>query len=508
MRPKLGSILAMLSFLLLVVIAAGCGRDSAAKMRYDMEKLTFQARKISEKINIQPQLATAADTLALKTAYRNILDYYFAHRDDPGVAENDSLNGEINRLALQAQIQTARLYLAARKQDSAIGAYRRVGVDIPVTRPDAINAGLELALAYRATEQYDSTIAVYDRLQEQFYPPLYGKDQISYDITAIPIDRLKIVQAVKDKKAVDRSIQRALDYYSRLQKDFSDNPRLVRVAHVDVTRIYTMTEQWDKALAELQNVSDSTGAVDISALFMMANIYSGPKNQPKKAVQLYRDVLDRDPDSAIIGNTMLRLGAALCADKQYDEGRKVLSDLKKKFEAYPNVTMPAQYYYAQSFDAEGRWDRALSEFQWLMENYPYAEESFRAALYIPQHFAREGNDKLSGIWYDRAEQFFLDAARVRQGEQTEAKAYTYLADLYRTEGKWNKAINTLEKIYAIAPKTKLGAQAMYFAAAVAYQGLKDSAKAQTYLDQIKRDFGTTDSTLVLEEKKSDIDLNP
>ncbi len=508
MRPKYGSILAISTLLLLIVIAAGCGRDGADKVRYDMERLTFQARKISEKISIQPQLATAADSLALKAAYRNVLDYYFAHRNDPGVAQNDSLTNEINRLALQAEIQTARLYLASRQPDSAIAAYRRVGVDIPVSGPDAINAGLELALAYRATEQYDSTIAVYDRLQEQFYPPLFGEDKISFDIAAIPIDRLKIVRAVKDKAAVDRSIQKALDYYARLEKDFSDNAHLVRLAHVNATRIYTMTEQWDKAIAELGKVTDSTGAPDASALFMTANIYSGPKNQPKKAIPIYHEVLDREPDSNMIGSTMLRLGAALCADKQYDEGRNVLADVKKKFEAYPNLAIPAQYYYAQSFDAEGRWDRALSEFQWLMENYPYVEESFRAALYIPRHFAREGNDKLAGIWDDRAEQFFLDAARIKQGGPVEAKAYTYLADLYRMEGKWDKAINTLEKIYTIAPKTRLGAQALYFAAAVAYQQLDDSTKAQSYLDQIQRDFGTTDSTLVLEEDKSDIELNP
>jgi len=507
MGPKTGSALAIL-ILLLIVMAAGCGRDSAAEMRYNMEKLTFHARKLFEKISIQPQLATAADSMALRTAYGNILDYYFAHRDDPGVADNDSAMNEINRLALQAGIQTARLFMAAREPDSAIVAYRRVGPDIPVAGTDAINAGLELALAYRATEQFDSTIAVYDRLLEQFYPPIGSNDKVNIDIAAIPIDRLKIVRATGDKEAVDRSVRQALDYYAGLEKDFPGNADMVRLAHVDATRIYTMTEQWDKALTELNKITDSTGAVDVSSLFMMGNIYSGPKNDPKKAVQMYNDVLKRNPDSSLIGTTMLRLGAALCGDKQYDDGRKVLADLKKKFAAYPNITTPAQYYYALSFDAEGRWDRALSELQWLMENYPYAEESFRAALYIPQHFTREGNDKLARIWYDRAEQFFLDAARVRQGEQTEAKAYTYLADLYRTEGKWDKALGILEKIHTIAPRTRLGAQAMYLAAAVAYQNLDDSAKAQGYLDQIKKDFGTTDSTLVLEEENSNNDLNP
>jgi tetratricopeptide (TPR) repeat protein len=203
---------------------------------------------------------------------------------------------------------------------------------------------------------------------------------------------------------------------------------------------------------------------------------------------------------------MLRLGAALCSREQYDEGRRVLADLKRKFERYPNLAAPAQYFFARSFDAQDRWDRALSEFQWLLENHPYTEESFKAALYIPRHFAREGDEKLTGIWYERSEQFFRDAARVKQGERVELVAYTYLADLYRLQEKWNRTLEIFEKIHSLAPKSRLGAEAMYHAAAVSYQVLQDSARAEDYLDRIRRQFGTTDSSLVLEEEQTDIDF--
>ena len=64
-------------------------------------------------------------------------------------------------------------------------------------------------------------------------------------------------------------------------------------------------------------------------------------------------------------------------------------------------------------------------------------------------------------------------------------------------------METLEKIHTLVPGTPLGAKALYNAAAVAYQELDDTVKAQNYLDLIKRDFGTTDSSLILDENKAD-----
>jgi len=492
--------------ILSMLLVWGCSQDSDRKIRYDMEKLNFRSQKLSEKINIQPQLAAPADTAALMNAHQDILDYYFAHREDAAVAENDAIRDDMTRMAVRAQLQIARLHLASRKPDLAIAAYTRIGDEIPVAMQDEIQARLELALTYRSQEMYDSTIAVYNRLLEKYYPPLDPGNRIYSDIIAIPIDRLKIVRAVKEPEDTDRAVREAVEYYARLRNDFPDNDKLVRAAYVNASRVYSMTEQWDKAIGQLQQITDSTGATDVAAMFMIANIYGSPMREPQKAIRMYRDIIDRDPDSTIIGNSMLRLGAALCSREKYEEGRRVLAELKKKFERFPVLTAPAQYYYAQSFDAQKRWDRALSEFQWLMENHPYTEEAFKAALYIPRHFAREGDEKLALIWYERGERFFQDAARIKQGERAEMVAYTYLADLYRLQERWNKALETLEKIHALSPKSRLGAEAMYFAAAVAYQNLNDSIRAAGYLDRIRQQFGTTDSALVLDEEQTDIDL--
>jgi tetratricopeptide (TPR) repeat protein len=500
----------ILIFLLPLLIAAllfGCSRDSAEKIRYDMEKLVYMAGKIQEKLNIQPQLATAEDSLALKSAYEMVIDYFHAHRSHHLVAGNEEVLSDMSRMAVGAQLNLAGYYTARRQADSVIAAYRKIGNEIPAGDYDIAAANLALALTYRAINVLDSTIAIYDRLLEDFYPPLDSLERVNIDIVSIPIDKVKIGQAVNDPDRVERFTREAIDYYGRLQREYPDNKDLIRRTMVNSSRIFTMTEKWDEAIEQLYQIKDSTDQVDIAALVLVANIYNGPKSDVTHAMELHRRILDREPDSSIIGSTMLQLGTSLCSEGEHEEGRKVLAELKKKFVTTPALVSKSQFYYAQSFEVQGRWDRALSEYQWLMENHPYTEEAFWAARRIPEHFSNDGNKKMSDTWYNRAADFYLRAANIKQGQPLEIAAYTYLAEIYRITEQWDKAIETLEKINSLVPRSVLAAKSLYNAAEVSLNKKGDSLQAQKYLTRLQQEFGTVDTTQIYqEEKKTDINL--
>lgn len=484
----------------------GCSQDSAEKIRYDMEKLIYAAGKLSERIDIQPQLTTTSDSLALKAAYEDVISYFHKYRSHELVADDEQVSLEMNRMAVLAQMELARYYSSRRQADSVIAAYRRIGTEIPADSVDIAGATLSLALLYRALDMFDSTLAVYDRLLLDFYPPFDNLGRVNNDVMAIPVDKLKIGKALNDNDRLDNIVMEGLDYFERLQRDYPDNEAVVRRAMVNASRIYTMTEQWDMAISQLEQIKDSTGQVDIAAELLIANIYNGPKKDLDKTIELYRHIIEREPDSGIIGSTMLQLGMALCAREQHEDGRKVLADLKKKFAVHPPLVAKAQFYYAQSFEVQGRWDRALSEYQWLMENHPYTEEGFWAARRVPEYFAKENNQKLAETWYDRAADFYLKAARVKKGQSMEIASYTYLAEIYRITQKWDKALETLDKIHSMAPGTRLAAKALYNSASVAYKEMGDSLMAQGFLDRLNREFGTTDSTRIYEEEKTELNL--
>ena len=99
----------LLPLIVIIVVAfAGCSQDSAEKIRYDMEKLVYMAGKLAERINIQPQLATTSDSLALKNAHEKIIGYFQKYRDDSLIAGNEQILHEMSRMAISAQVQLAR----------------------------------------------------------------------------------------------------------------------------------------------------------------------------------------------------------------------------------------------------------------------------------------------------------------------------------------------------------------------------------------------------------------
>jgi len=482
-----------------------CSANSPEKTRYDMEKILYKAQKISERIQIQPELTTAQDSLELKQVYQQALDYYLAHIDDPDLTRIPEIVNDMNLMAVSAQSQLIKYYAGHSETDSTIAGYRRlIDGTIPASPEDRMGATFSLALFYRSMMMFDSTYAIYDRLLESYYPPVDSLQHVNSDVIALPVDKINIALATGDSATANRYIDQALAYYTQLKADYPHNP-VSQTATVFLGRVYSMDQQWDKAIAELEQLKDSTGNIVINAQILIANIYNDPKNNKNKAIELYRDVINRTDDSTIIGSVLLREGVALCALGRYDEGREKLSELKDKFAPYPNLMAQAQLFYARTFEAQDRWDRALSEYQWLMDNYPYTGEAFQTMAYIPEHFKHEGDQKLADIWYERAVEFYLRAANNQKDRPIEVAAYKYLADIYRKLEKWPEAINTLETIYEKSPRSRSGAAALFNAARVSYLHLGDSLQAEKYLETLRTEFGTTDTSKIADDSPTPID---
>ena len=82
-----------------LIALSGCSRQSGEKTRYDMEKMAYAAGRLSEKINVQPDMATKADTTNLLSAFEGIVKFYTDHNGDPNV-QNDRKAIEADEPAL------------------------------------------------------------------------------------------------------------------------------------------------------------------------------------------------------------------------------------------------------------------------------------------------------------------------------------------------------------------------------------------------------------------------
>lgn len=486
----------ILIYACLFALLTGCSQDSAEKIRYDMEKLIFHAGKSSQKINIQPELATVADTLAMMANYQSILDYYDEKRNHPALVGQDDILKSINSMAYSAQKALAIIYARQNKFDSVFVAYDRLNNEIPTSRDQRTAAALELAIIYRSLGVLDSTVAIYDRLLVDFYPPVDTAQRLNMDVAAIPIDKLKLANAMRDADRLDQYAEQALEYYDRLMGQFADNFFIRRTSLINKGRVYAMTERWDEAIATLEQITDTTQQLEIPSAMLIANIHYSVKKNPDKAIEIYRWVLTRDPDSTMIGEAMLRLGGALCFIKKYQEGRVVLAELRDKFPFRTDFCSRSQMYTAKAFEAEGNWKRALSEMEWLMEKYPYTEEAFRVAREIPLHYMNLKDQKMADIWFDKAIDFYQKAINSRSEVSIQVAALVAMAEINRNVGRFREAVDHLNRVIQIAPKSEVAAKALYNAAALAYVNLGDSTLAQNYLNRLNREYGDIDSSKI------------
>ncbi len=489
----------------LVISMIGCGQDSAEKIRYDMEKLIYQAGKSSEKINIQPELSTASDSLAMMASYRAVLDYYYENRDNASLANQDEIQEAINTMAFAAQKSLAIMYAKQQQFDSVFAAYKRLNNEIPTTRDQRTAASLELAIFYRSFGFLDSTVAIYDRILIDFYPPVDTGQRLNIDVTSIPIDKLKLANAMRNTDLLNKFAGQAIEYYDRLKAQFPDNYFISRTSLVNKGRVYSMTKKWDEAIATLELIKDTTGQIEIPSSMLIANIYYSAKKQPDKSIEIYRAVIARQPDSSIIGEALLRLGGALCFTKKYQEGRVVLAELRAKFPNRSDLCSHSQMYTAKAFEAEGNWKRALSEMEWLMEKYPYSNEAFRVAREIPVHYLDQKDQKMADIWLGKANDFYQKAINARPEVSIQVAALVAMAELQRLVRNFEESLALLDRVIQIAPKSQIGAKALYNAAAMSFVDMGDSVLAQTYLDRLNREYGSVDSTQI-EADETDINF--
>lgn len=496
----------ILPILAVLFTMAACTQDSPTRIRYEMERLAFQTNKMAEQLGIQPELMTSDDSLKLKTAHEDIIAYYYQHKTDDDIAADSLTLRQMSRLALRSQFYIAKHYQAQKNYDSLITSLRQIGDEIPALPDDFVAAQMKIAITYKNLREFDSTLAIYQRILDNNFPPLDYQQQVNTNIMNIPLDRVKIAKSLKDDQRYDQYSFSALEYYGRLKSEFSENQELNRSAKIHLARLFSFSERWQDAIDQLYEIKDSTNQVDISAAVLIGNIFNGPINNLDSALEKYQYIIDRQPDSAIIGRILLDMGKIYCSKGDYVKGRRYLVDLKRKFQYNSRLMSQTQLVYAQSFHADRDWDRALLEFQWLLDNYPYTEPAFQAARYIPEYLMAEGDIELADIWYNRGIEFYQQAADNNQGQPIALAAYSYMADVYRHTDRAQEALESLEKIHSLAPKTLIAAKALYNAAGIAINTLGDSTLAQDYLDRLKKEYGTTDSTTINQDEKENINI--
>jgi tetratricopeptide (TPR) repeat protein len=489
-------LLGILTIALLVgFTAVACSGNPATQARYEAEKQFFEAEKASRNAHIRPELVTAEQTSQLMEQYRSTLEFCYRAIDSFPVTTYPRPNADLTDLAFRSAMRLSQLAFAQQQYDTCISVLSRYRDRVNATGIPRISVWLNLGRALQAGGQWDSAQTIYDYCVRTFYPPVDDKGQIIPNLFRLPAHMFEVYKAIGDTVAATKQMHQAEQYYQRLSREYGDEG-VGLAAHASLGSLYERTGRWSEAVGELSQLIDSTGQIVNSAKLRIASINATRLDKPDLALRQYDEVLNNLKGRDTLNRPQILFNKALVHlhKGEYSQVRRLISTVKSDYRRFFDDTPSAQFAMARSFELEGRWDRAETEYKFLIENYQGTEESMGAYLYLIHKYKEQGRTREAERMEERAEADYNRIAATRPGTQAEAQALSHKAELYQRRGEWSRSADLLTEVFDKFPNQEVGFRSMVEASVIMRDKLNRPKAADSLLQVLQARLTTIDES--------------
>jgi tetratricopeptide (TPR) repeat protein len=480
---------------LLLVLSLACSENPALRARYQAEKMFFQAEKTARTAHIRPDLTPTGQTNAFLEMYRGTLDFAYKSLDSFPAAQHPTEHRELAEVAFRAATRLSQYSFAEERFDNCVVILRTL---LERTRLDGlaeITSYLNLGRAYQSDGQWDSALAVYGRSLESFYPPVDSRGEIIINLFNLPNHIYDVYLRVGDTTAAETQVGVAEAYYRKL---IADNPggSLAGAGHLSLAGLYERMGRFEDAVNELSYLTDTTTGIATSAQLRIASLQASQLNRPELAIEQYDEILSRLTGRDTLRRPMVLYNKGLVHlyQEDYSAARQTLVDVKRRYPRFFNGTPTVQFAIARTFELQENWDRAETEYKYLINNFPASEQSLSTYLYLIDQYSQQGRMVEAERMEERAEAEYDELATTRPGTIAEAAALSYKAELYRRRGEWQVAVDLLTGVFREFPTTEIGFRDMVTAALICRDDMNDQATADILIQELKRRLTTIDES--------------
>jgi tetratricopeptide (TPR) repeat protein len=471
---------------LAVLMVFGCDDGTAVRLRYEAEHRYFKADKELGILTATPDLVTVEKIRDIAHQFRDISRFCFDASTKIDPSKNPVESREIQNLAYQSASRLSQLYFSAGVFDSSISNLQQLIDKIPLTQSQAREAYLNLGQALQSNRQWDSALSVFEHIVLEFYPPLDSTGQIVFSVFNLPTHIFRLAVYVTDSVSSQRQLTSAINYYLRFIREFPGT-RLAVASHANLARLYDDIGRWELVIPELSELVDSTGALPAEIRIRIADTYAHRLNEGGKAIILYDSLLTEMPGSDTLMHSLIlfKKGTTLIDQRKFADGRELLVGLKERDPRFFMQNPAAQLALARSFELEGNWSRAETEYQVLFRNYIGSEEGMNAYLHIAERFEKMGRMDEAEKWYSDALTHFNEVGVRGAGTLVEASALFYRATLFEQRRNWKEAASILESIFDKFPDSDAGRNAVNRASQISRNMLNDPAAADALDEKLR-----------------------
>ena len=394
---------------------------------------------------------------------------------------------ELSQIALRSAARLSQLFFAVRDYDTCTVILSDLLDRLWLPPMETAATWVNLGQALQATGQWDSAVVIYNKAITLINPPIDGRGDVITPVFGLPAQMYRVYKLIGDSAHARAQYADAQAYYEKFARQRAET-KLGLGSWAMLANLYGDENRWQEAVSALQNLKSPTGAVDWRAQSRIADIYALHLRDFDRAYQMYDDLANGLVGKDTIARPALifKKALALLEQKQYERARNILIDLNRDHRAYYSGNPSPQYVKAKSFDMEGNWERAETEYRFLIDNYATSDQAMNAYLYLGEQLAKRGRNSEAEKWMERADEFFNSIAIRASGSPVEARAMTYRAELLRRANNWPEAATMLLQIFDKFPNNSQGQSALIAAAYINREKLNDPAKADSLKTELRR----------------------
>lgn len=191
-----------------------------------------------------------------------------------------------------AQLKIGNLYNAQNKQDKAIDEYKKVIENFPNSTEASSRALFAIGGVYQIKGDDEKAKLYFNKALED-----YPKTKVALDIP------LYLARYYRVKEKHDESDTAYNDAINRYRSIIDENPdSAIGIYAIDyLVSCYGDRNRWQEAISVLGEIEDKypQSASALKSLFVMGRIYEAHLKDKQKAEEVYKEMIERFPDSAL-----------------------------------------------------------------------------------------------------------------------------------------------------------------------------------------------------------------
>ncbi len=219
----------------------------------------------------------------------------------------------------------------------------------------------------------------------------------------------------------------------------------------------------------------------------IADLYLVIKKDFAKSRATFNRFVQLYPQDDLTPFAKFGVGRTYYEEGQFQKALDVFAEVKQKYALNPRAVPATQFQIGLTYWKMGNWDRAKTELDWLIINYPDSPEGMKAVGFIADFYRQNNNKELANSYFEKAIKQYQNIISKDPKSSQAYAANQMLTEVYLTQQRWQDAANQLEEFLKSNPTSPSQPEILLLLGQLYEEKIKDKQKAnQSYAQFLMR----------------------